>query len=48
MESILLSTSEGGDCEGGELEVTEDTGERRLEAGSEAREAGGSEEKRAE
>ena len=34
MESILLSSSEGGEWEGGELEDTED-GERRLEAGSE-------------
>ena len=41
MESILLSSSEGGECEGGELEDTED-GERRLEADSEA---GGNEEK---
>ena len=44
MESILLSSSEGGEWEGGELEDTED-GERRLEAGSEA---GGSAEKREE
>ena len=35
MESILLSSTEGGECEGGELEDTED-GESRLEAGSEA------------
>ena len=44
MESILLSSSEGGECEGGELEDTED-GESRLEAESEA---GGSAENREE
>ena len=47
IESILLSSSEGGECEGGELEDTED-GESREEAGSEAREAGGSAENREE
>ena len=46
IESILLSSSEGGECEGGELEDTED-GES-MEAGSEARDAGGSAENREE